>query len=51
MKDLIRKILKEEVENLSEDFKKSNDTFPPFIRFQLEKISLTLCHTIYLIKL
>jgi hypothetical protein len=38
MKDLIRKILKEEVENLSEDFKKSNDTFPPFIRFQLEKI-------------
>jgi hypothetical protein len=38
MKDLIRKILKEEVENLSEDFNKSNDTFPPFIRFQLEKI-------------
>lgn len=38
MKDLIRKILKEEVENLSEDFKKSDDTFPPFIRFQLEKI-------------
>lgn len=38
MKDLIQKILKEEVENLSEYFKKSDDTFPPFIRFQLEKI-------------
>jgi len=38
MKDLIRKILKEEVNNITENFKKSDDTFPPFIRFQLEKI-------------
>lgn len=37
MRELIRKVLKESVGNLSEDFRSTN-TFPQFIRHQLEKI-------------
>lgn len=38
MRELIKKVLKEQSENLSEFYKTNTDTFPSFIRQQLESI-------------
>ena len=38
MRELIKKVLKEQSENLSEYYKTNTDTFPSFIRQQLESI-------------